>query len=253
MISNKWFCLFTGETSIEFLKKLKLLNLDMQLLTVTEQVHYILLAYAIPHTSGLSLIRTPIQLKWMCVTISKYCWWVTYVEMWYWMHILCDRVGCQNVHFYLICCTHLIRIEGHELLYTLFWYKPVIKQYNRTQNRTAQKRQMNEFKENWQKDHSKKLPSKLIIWSLWVTTPVVLTDLQGTLVEEEDQITVNEEVFAKPFVEKPVSAEDHNVYIYFPSSAGGGSQRLFRKVNVYVFPPIAIFVQSLYHRSWIAS
>uniref|UniRef100_A0A8C2BCB1 Inositol hexakisphosphate and diphosphoinositol-pentakisphosphate kinase n=1 Tax=Cyprinus carpio TaxID=7962 RepID=A0A8C2BCB1_CYPCA len=51
------------------------------------------------------------------------------------------------------------------------------------------------------------------------------------LVEGEDQVEVNGEVFLKPFVEKPVSAEDHNVYIYYPTSAGGGSQRLFRKIG----------------------
>ncbi|XP_050971138.1 inositol hexakisphosphate and diphosphoinositol-pentakisphosphate kinase 2 isoform X4 [Labeo rohita] len=51
------------------------------------------------------------------------------------------------------------------------------------------------------------------------------------LIEGEDQVEVNGEVFLKPFVEKPVSAEDHNVYIYYPTSAGGGSQRLFRKIG----------------------
>ena len=55
--------------------------------------------------------------------------------------------------------------------------------------------------------------------------------IEVTLNEVDDVVEINGHLFHKPFVEKPVSAEDHNIYIYFPSDYGGGSQRLFRKVS----------------------
>jgi len=49
-----------------------------------------------------------------------------------------------------------------------------------------------------------------------------------TLREDGNAIIVDGQVMEKPFVEKPVSGEDHNVYIYFRD---GGGRRLFRKAR----------------------
>lgn len=63
---------------------------------------------------------------------------------------------------------------------------------------------------------------------------------------DQDTIRIGDRIMVKPFVEKPVSGEDHNIHIYYHSSTGGGARRLFRKVTSHCIHLNDFLHKSLY-------
>ncbi|KAI9347932.1 histidine phosphatase superfamily-domain-containing protein [Zopfochytrium polystomum] len=48
---------------------------------------------------------------------------------------------------------------------------------------------------------------------------------------DPDTVQCGSSLLKKPFVEKPVSGEDHNIHIYYSTAQGAGVRKLFRKVG----------------------
>lgn len=49
---------------------------------------------------------------------------------------------------------------------------------------------------------------------------------------DSQTISVDSQTLSKPFVEKPVSGEDHNVFVYYSKEQGGGVRRYF--INYFI-------------------
>ena len=71
--------------------------------------------------------------------------------------------------------------------------------------------------------------------------------------EYDDYIIFNGKKLKKPFVEKPANGDDHNIYIYYPMSHGGGQKRLFRKTDNFssLYYPNENHIRRDHHNSFL--
>jgi len=83
---------------------------------------------------------------------------------------------------------------------------------------------------------------------LGIRFPTEVPPADVKLREDGNAIIVNGVTIEKPFVEKPVSGEDHDVYVYFQDGKGG--RKLFRKVRG--FPALFTYFAHIWVRSVIS-
>jgi len=53
----------------------------------------------------------------------------------------------------------------------------------------------------------------------------------GDFMEHDNYIVYKGKQMNKPFVEKPLDADNHEIWIHYPRSLGGGAKKLFRKIQ----------------------
>eukprot|EP00033_Pygsuia_biforma_P001591 GCRY01001790.1.p1 GENE.GCRY01001790.1~~GCRY01001790.1.p1 ORF type:complete len:441 (+),score=48.71 GCRY01001790.1:177-1325(+) len=64
-----------------------------------------------------------------------------------------------------------------------------------------------------------------------ILAPKSFYSSDGEIIEKGDILQCGENILHRPFVEKPVNAEDHAVRIYYPKRMGGGVRECFRKTK----------------------
>ena len=75
------------------------------------------------------------------------------------------------------------------------------------------------------------IASKMIPMGSPLKSKPVKRKTTQNLAEHEEYIVINGYKLVRPFVEKPINAEDHNINVYYPFSTGGGCKTLFRKTD----------------------
>ena len=98
----------------------------------------------------------------------------------------------------------------------------------------------NQIKENNSKKITNEIKEKVIIEGNQNNPTKNINEINN-IMEFDDHIEYNGIKLFKPFVEKPINGDDHDIYIYYPPNLGGGHKRLFRKTKEYssfYFPTI---------------
>jgi hypothetical protein len=83
------------------------------------------------------------------------------------------------------------------------------------------------------RDGGPKMPKEVmdkVNKNLGIDLSAIVVD-EETVNQEGDLLFIGKQKIEKPFVEKPVNGEDHNIHIYMPKRIGGGVRKLFRKIG----------------------